>query len=305
MNNEKRHWLEFLFLSLIIHFIILFFILDNKLNYQHFLSLLKDDEKPVEVVVVDGGDSYRQIVGIDDGYEGDKEENKDARYLGRVNRRVDKETQARLWGRPKNRMPKVQYLVEQDMQDAIGAYLNKRRSKPNSVRKNTESNSDNYGESTNYDFLPGVTSGENTILNTAEFVYYSFYKRVEDAVVSLWNRHVSDFIKTRPDVRENLGKKDYITEVEAVLDKDGNFIKMNLVRSSGVAGIDDAPSKAFVDASPFQNPPNGIIEKDGFIRMHWRFVVSIVENVHFRVQELDSIHDNQGRPDPALERHIR
>jgi len=301
MRNDRKTWLEFLVLSIFIHFIVLFFLLDNKLDYRHLLGLNTPSEgRPVEVSVIDGGAQYRQIVGLDDDYEGDKEENQRARYLGKVNRFVDKETQARLWGKPKNRNPKVQYIVEEDLHNAIGSYLDKKKSAGQNKKSGT---GNDYGESTNYDYLPGVASGDYTILNTAEFVYFSFYKRVEDAVVYLWNRYVTDFISTRPDVRANLGKKDYITEVEAVLDKEGNFIKMAVVRSSGIAGIDEAPGKAFMEASPFENPPDGMVAGDGFVRMRWRFIVSVVENLRFDIQEVDP--NNYGRPDRALERQMR
>jgi len=303
MSNESKRWYEFLFLSAIIHFIILFFVLDNTFSYKHLKSLISEEEKSVEVALIGPG-QYRQIVGLDDDYEGDKEENTSARYLGKVNRKTIAETQARLWGSPKNRVPKVQYIVEKDLQNAIGDYLSKKRKHEANSGKNRMNNASDYGDSTNYDYLPGVASGDDTILNTAQFVYFSFYKRVEDAVVYLWNRYVGEFIRTRPDVRENLGKMDYITEVEAVLDSDGNFIKMIVVKSSGVAGIDDAPGRAFMEASPFEHPPKGIISDDGLVRMRWRFIVSIVENLNFRVQELD-LNDYNGRPDPALERQMR
>jgi hypothetical protein len=201
-------------------------------------------------------------------------------------------------------MPKVQYIVEQDLQKSIGEYLNKKKNHPTNMQRNKKDSGDDYGESTNYDYLPGVASGDYTILNTAEFIYFSFYKRVEDAVVYLWNRYVTEFIRTRPDVRDNLGKKDYITEVEAVLDSDGNFVSMSVVRTSGVAGLDEAPGKAFMEASPFEHPPTGMIADDGMVRMKWRFIVSIVESLNFKVQEMD-MNDYNGRPDPALERQMR
>jgi len=300
MTNEHKRWLEFLLLSFAIHFIILFFLLDNEFDYKHLLGLDATSGAPVEVSLVEGA-QYRQIVGLDDDYQGDKEENKNARYLGKVNRFVDKETQAKLWGKSKNRNPKVQFILQEELQNAIGSYVDKKRSREQNKKSGT---GDDPGDSTNYDYLPGVASGDYTILNTAEFVYFSFYKRVEDGVVFLWNRYVSDFIKTRPDIRENLGKKDYITEVEAVLDRDGNFIRMSVIKSSGVAGIDEAPGKAFVEAAPFENPPNGMVAENGLIRMRWRFIVSVVENLKFNIQEVDP-NDYSGRPDRALERQMR
>ena len=93
MINEHKRWAEYFFLSAAIHLIILFLLLGSKLDYKHMLGLDTPEEKQVEVSLIEG-EQYRQIVGIDDGYQGDKEENDRARYLGKVNRFVDRETQA-------------------------------------------------------------------------------------------------------------------------------------------------------------------------------------------------------------------
>jgi len=291
----RRNWIECLVLSVLIHLILLYFLLGDALIFKYVSNLVS---KPMDVYLVDRGEFEKQFVTIDD-QKGDRESNTNARYLSKVNKRVEVETKASQWGKPKNRLSGVQTILEQDLNEAISSYMEGRKK----VVKTSSGNTDNdAGESTTYDYLPGIKPGDKTVLNTSEFVYYSFYRRVQDSVVYLWNRYVSDYIEKHPDVKKNLSNRDYITEVEAVLTKDGDFVRMVVLKSSGVSGIDEAPGKAFLDSGPFENPPKGMIESDGFVRMQWRFIVSVVENVRYGVEEINPFNNNDGRPDPALER---
>ncbi|MCX6111935.1 MAG: hypothetical protein NTY22_01440 [Proteobacteria bacterium] len=299
-KKNRIRFVEFIVLSLAIHFLIIYMFIGD-LFIVRTLPIITG--KPVDVYVV-GPEMERQIVSIDN-QAGDKEANPNARFLSGVNKKVNNETRARLWGRPFNKkMQIVQGILKEDLDNVIGSYMHKRNNKP----RNENDSDKNYSEtkdSSTYDYLPDVKEGEITSLNTAEFVYYSFYSRVEDSIVSLWNRYVNDYIMSHPDVRANLGKRDYITEVEAVLDEKGNFMRMNIIRSSGVTGIDLAPGKAFSEASPFENPPKGMIDPDNTIKMKWRFIVSIVEQVRGSMQQMDYYNSyRQGYPDPALQRQI-
>jgi len=294
MNYDSKKWKEFIILSALVHLIILYFVLGDIFMVKYVVPVF---QQPVDVYVVEG--SERQFVAIDD-VDGDKETNENARYLSKVNRKVDLETRAKNWGSPKNVRSGIQYILKEDLDDAIGAYMKKKK-KNNSGEKN-EKNGD---ESSTYDYLPGVKPGDQTLLNTAEFVYYSFYRRVEEGIVYLWNNYVAEFIDTHPDVRANLGKRDYITEVEAVMKPEGDhadLVRTYVVSSSGVVGLDDIPGRAFAEASPFENPPDGMIEADGYIRMRWRFVVSVVQQIKYEAQPY--YYNNDGRPDPALERNM-
>ena len=288
----RRNWVECIILSTLIHLILLYLFIGDFLLVKYLPEKLK---APMDVYVVDADQIRRQIVSIDDE-KGDEEANPNARFLSKVNKRVDIETRANSWGKPKNRMSGVQTILEQDLDEAISSYIKGRK------QKKVQGDGDDYGESTTYDYLPGIRPGDKTMLNTAEIVYYSFYRRVQDSVVYMWNRYVSEYVEKHPDVKKNLGKKDYITEVEAVLDRDGSFIKMVVLRSSGVSGIDEAPGKAFSYASPFHNPPEGMIEEDGYVRMKWRFIVSVVETLKYGVEEINPFNYNDGWSDLALQR---
>lgn len=305
MNKERKQWMEFLLLSCIIHFIVLFFVFSGRVSYEDALDPDSYKGEAVDVDVIGSGEIYRQIIGLDDDYKGDEEYNETARYLGKVNRRVQEETRARAWGAPKNRKSRVQYIVQQDMDDIVGTYLKGKRPSKNKGNSGGSTDTDEYGESTTYDYLPDVRIGDDTILNTAQFIYFTFYRRVEERVVYLWNNYVTEFIRSRPDVAENLSKRDYVTDVEAVLDKEGNFIRMQIIRSAGVTGLDQAPEQAFAVASPFVNPPEGMVEEDGLIKMRWRFIVGIVGSMKFKIQEIDNPFQNRGYPDPNHEKHIR
>ena len=301
MNKDKeksfirRNWIECIVLSVFIHFIVLYFLVGDSFLVK-YLPLL--GSKPMEVYAVDADEFEQQFVSIDD-QEGDKSPNPNARYLSRVNKKVDIETRASQWGKPKNRNNGVRAILEQDVDEAINSYMAGRRK---ASKRMSSGDGNESGESTTYDYLPGIKPGDKTYLNTAEFVYYSFYRRVQEPVVYLWNKYVSDYIEKHPDVKKNLGNKDYITEVEATLTDSGAFVRIAILKSSGISGIDDAPGRAFLDAGPFENPPKGMIESDGLVRMKWRFIVSVVESVRYGVEEINPFTNNDGWPDPAFQR---
>ena len=299
-KKYRIRFIEFIVLSLAIHFLIIYLFVGDILMVK---SLPLITGKPMDVYVV-GPEMERQIISIDDQI-GDKEQNPNTRFLSKVNKKVDQETRARLWGNPFNKkVQTVQGILKKDLDNVIGDYMQK-KNKQETKDKTSDKNYSEAKDSSTYDYLPDVREGEITSLNTAEFVYYSFYKRVEDSIVFLWNRYINEYISTHPEVRANLGKRDYITEIEAVLDGRGNFTRVNIVRSSGVTGLDLAPGRAFSEASPFENPPKGLIGPDDTVRMRWRFIVSVVEQIKGNMQPLDYYnYQQQGYPDPALQRQL-
>ncbi|MBN1115318.1 MAG: TonB C-terminal domain-containing protein [Oligoflexia bacterium] len=288
MNKKKRgkQWLEYFILSLAIH-ILLFYFWGSEMGI--FQTRIIDPSQPVELYTFE---RERQIVNIDE--DTNEPPNPSARFLSKSNRKVEKQTRAREWGKPKNARSQTFYSVEeQETAKAVDEFVKSKREK---AQQNETSQT--------YDYLPDIAPGEQTILNTAEFIYYSFYRRVEEAIVPLWNDYISAYINTHPDVREKLRKKEYITEVQIVMDREGNFRRLLVVKSSGVAGFDKAPSYAFAEASPFENPPKGMINDNGTLTMKWRFVVSIVESVRYGVEYMDAPYNNRRMPDPSHMREL-
>jgi protein TonB len=70
------------------------------------------------------------------------------------------------------------------------------------------------------------------------------------------------------------------------LDKRGILSKVQVLSSSGARDLDEAAVEAFQAAAPFPNPPAGIVEKDGMIRIRWDFVLESADNrpLNFKTQ---------------------
>jgi hypothetical protein len=268
----NKKWFEYYFLSILIHLIILFFLF-NKMDFMELRLTRPEDFSLYRL--------EKQFVNVDDDSSDDV---KDAKYLSKSARAVLEETKAKHWGKPENKKEIFSRILEEELSSAIDSYVESREQ---------ERSETSY--SSTYDYLPEVRPGEETALNTAEFVFYSFYKRVQESIIPVWNREVNNYLKSKPEIMENLRKRDYITELEAFFTPEGVFTKAVILKSSGVSALDNSPGLAFSENSPFDNPPKQMISSDGYIRMKWRFIVSIVGSYKINVERAD--YDYKDRPD--------
>lgn len=257
-SNSK--WVLLISISLLIHLLFFFLfkeqhVIDKKVKFDDVIDMF-----------------FKQLVIIDE--DTDEEFNKEAKYLSKSNRKVLDEQKAREWGEPKN----IKSSISRNIFNKESLeYLEKL------ADKNLEKNK----VSSTYDFLPDIKSGSETILNTAEFIYYSFYRRIELAIVPLWNSEIKSYLDSYSDLKSTLNAIEYITDVQIILDNIGNFETMKILKSSGVSGFDLAPGTAFMQAAPFINPPEGIVDTDGLIKMNWRFVISFHKSYRFGIKYLD------------------
>lgn len=124
------------------------------------------------------------------------------------------------------------------------------------------------------DYLKDVETGLQTMLSTREFVYYSYYARIKERIKQHWEPNIRDRVKMIfRQGRTIASAKDHITQVVITLNKEGELIRVEVVTPSGVEALDDAAVQAFRAAQPFPNPPKGLIEDDGTIRIRWDFVL--------------------------------
>lgn len=124
------------------------------------------------------------------------------------------------------------------------------------------------------DYLRDMQSGLQTLLSTREFVYYSYYNRIKDALRQHWEPNVREKVKIiYRQGRSIASAKDRVTQVLVTLDGNGELIKVEVLLQSGVADLDNAAVEAFRQAAPFPNPPKGMIESDGTIKIRWDFVL--------------------------------
>lgn len=106
--------------------------------------------------------------------------------------------------------------------------------------------------------------GDATQLDTHEFLYAAYLNRIRRLVNFYWNQNVDNLPSS---VR--LVKPEYTTTVLAVLEGDGSLASIRVADhgESGSRELDDAVLRAFRVAAPFENPPEGMIEDDGYVRL--------------------------------------
>jgi TonB family protein len=123
------------------------------------------------------------------------------------------------------------------------------------------------------DRLKGVDNGERTILSTREYKYFSYYNRIKELLRQYWKPNVERKLYMLIAKGRNIGEDEMVTELVVLLNPEGNIQKISRVGSSGIEDLDQAAVEAFQKAAPFPNPPKGIIDPDGFVRIRWDFIL--------------------------------
>lgn len=123
------------------------------------------------------------------------------------------------------------------------------------------------------DQLNDVKEGDQTVLSTREFQYYSYYHRIKETLRQYWKPTIERRIAAVWGRGDKLKDGEMITQLMVMLDEQGAIAKIATVTSSGVIDVDDAAVEAFHQASPFPNPPRGIVDPDGLVRIRWDFIL--------------------------------
>ncbi len=206
---------------------------------------------------------------------------KNARYESDRNQTVEKEMQ----GSKTNVVPN-QSGDPAGAGDKDGAKKHADSSRPSQVKKIPLSNLSNFqglpipgprpdesgaarrgrpGETADQNLAdPNLPVGAETMLNTVESVYYSFYSRLYEQIGPLWQSRVRA-------ISGSVGPGEYITIAEIVFDADGNYVETNIQRSSGVPALDGAIHASWRQIPRFPNPPRDLVQRDGKIHMVWTF----------------------------------
>lgn len=124
------------------------------------------------------------------------------------------------------------------------------------------------------DYLKNVDVSNETMLNTREFKYYTYYARIRRQLSQYWEPKVKEKLnRIFKQGRRIASDHDHITKLLIVLNDDGNLVRVQVLGESGVTDLDEAATEAFKSAAPFPNPPKGIVESDGTVKIRWDFVL--------------------------------
>lgn len=126
-----------------------------------------------------------------------------------------------------------------------------------------------------FDYLPGVKEGDRTVLNTKEFVFYGYFQRIRRRLDQAWIPLLREkLMRLYRSGRQLASDMDHTTRVLVILSTGGEITKVLVLNESGSEELDDAAVKAFNKAGPFPNPPRGLVDEDGEVKIPWDFVLS-------------------------------
>lgn len=217
-----------------------------------------------------------------------------AKYLSKKNQRVAEETKAENTGKFNNTVSvgqkgksktaaKKKASTTNSQAVADGDIPSLKELKPkfnfmNQVENDSFQPSKGISSQTD-DHLKDVKSGLQTMLNTKEFVYYSYYQRIRNKIRQFWEPAIREKVrKIFAQGRNIASTRDRVTRVIIVLDNGGSLLKVQVVGQSGFHDLDEAATEAFRAAEPFPNPPKGMIEKDGTVKIRWDFILEAQNN---------------------------
>lgn len=272
----------FVLFSITLH-LFFYFGIDN------FKKMAPSDEQKQVIIELDVKSSKdennsRQIVDQDEKKLND-DLDEEAKFLGRHNQKVVKETKAAHSGAYSNAAQPGQRKAgspepnpEKEQKSKLSGdlpSLDKLKPQYSMTPKAESYQVQQEGlNSQTPDHLKDVDQGIQTMLSTREFVYFSYYQRIREKIRQQWEPRIRKKVhQVFASGRTIASARDRITQVIIILDKSGTLENVQIIGESGVQDLDDAAVEAFKAAEPFPNPPAGIVEADGKIRIRWDFVL--------------------------------
>lgn len=257
--------------------------------------------KEIEVEIIDSSKdpNYKSMQIVEQNSKPlNDEKPDDAKYLSQFDQKVVKETKAKNTGKFNNQA--AQGLIKKGAQTNLSEKDHAEKKEKGSklsptgdlafqdkfspkmdwtdlAKKNQDRGVEVPGDiSKTSDYLKDKEEGPQTLLSTREFVYYTYFNRIKSQIQQQWEPRIKGKIsKMFSQGRTIASSKDRITKLLIVLNAKGTLVKVQVVNESGIEDLDDAAIEAFKAAAPFPNPPAGIVEKDGKIKIQWDFVLEV------------------------------
>lgn len=228
---------------------------DRKLRKKLSLKTVENDEISKETVVsgIDNIDTIRNLEkhkkGEMKGFEGTD---------GSYSKGMDKEIPGEISSKDKEDRKGAEYIGGHRIPARFLPYLN---------------GNDEVLTSPSNDFLKDIETSNETLLNTNKFVYAAYFNKLKQAISKHWT---PAFVLMINDPGGHLyGKKDRYTKLIVKINKNGTLKTARVETSSGIDFLDREAINAFKMASPFQNPPEVLLNKEGVLEIHFGFMVTM------------------------------
>ena len=185
-------------------------------------------------------------------------------FLGEKNRSVEHESLAKKQMNPL-KLPPIAHLGV-PLFEPKGMHIRKDPADWTRFGESFEQLSENY--------VKGVNEGEQTALNTKEFVFYGYFKRIRDRLDLAWYPLLRVHLyKLQQKGRFLASDMEHTTRTMVTLNLHGEVVRVRVIEESGLRDLDEAAVSAFNKAGPFPNPPSGLIDANGEIQIRWDFIL--------------------------------
>ena len=127
-------------------------------------------------------------------------------------------------------------------------------------------------------YHPHIKMADITALDTDKgfLEYYTFHIRMREQLRAHWFQLLKEILQRTPGKTLNrMGRVPRVTTLEVILDREGKYVGSIVVDSSQERLLDVAARESFQSAAPFVNPPQGMVEEDGYIYLPFSFRVEL------------------------------
>jgi protein TonB len=253
----------------------------------------RPQKQDVEIVYQNEKNSSKQFVTSPDTTdpkeklnEALKKLNDSVKRLSKYTKRVAEESTARRSGptqnanqnsRPQNPEPAQSQMAARDMKQKVTEENSGNLPMPKQdLFENKVARDTHLSYSTNSDYLPDVKNGGFTALNSDQFMYYTFYSRINDQLRNRWVSLIRQYLDSTPQMSLNqLANRTQVTQLEVLLTPDGRFLKAMIYQKADAIKLDEIAVSAFRQAAPFNNPPSDIVAKDGFVHLQYALYLEL------------------------------
>ena len=120
-------------------------------------------------------------------------------------------------------------------------------------------------------YVTTVKPGNQTALNSARVPFATYLNTIHNRIHPIFADSFLGSLDGLPGGHP-LSNPRLVTHLEIVVaPKDGQIVKMGVVRASGVTAFDVAALDSVKRASPFGPAPSAIVSSDGNVYLHWEF----------------------------------
>ena len=307
--NEKIQIKKFVILSVVFSVLLHLGFLISHVDWSTSKKFTVEEKKPKKVRLVFKTKTKKPQQIVNTELKRKKETPVKAKFLGKQDQAVDRETKAALNGSFKSagfgvktgakeskssvkksskgkvkketknptlkKIAKVKKTKKIKFEDlSLGNLALTEPTTQNSPALGTKSGSKKLkGLASNNDFMDDIPLADMTRLNTVEYKYYGFYFRIRQKLEQYWG----DSLRKQAERMWKSGRRlasdvNKITALRITIDQQGNILDIKVKSTSGVNELDNAAVESFNKAGPFPNPPSGLI-KNGRAQIEWGFVV--------------------------------